>query len=677
MPASGTTPGTGGSGGCGGASARTGQQHKRKLGHPEDQLQQPEQGPGAQRQRSAPRACRVPGCVAALEPGYCSKYLICRGHREKGQMVFAGVLSRFCQQCGKFQDLDAFIGEQRSCRASLDRHRLRRLRAQLAKQQQDKSVQEQKKQQQRMVQQCQKPEQQGGHAQERLQGSSKGQAADASTDGEQSRVEESSQQRRREEVEGVDGQRRKQPRLAHAEGSLPLELPSGSSQQQPSPHYSAKLHVDVAAFSTSQLPQQLMDETLELLDSVFLPPMAAGPVDEDCKSEQKEQQDLKPTPQLAPGSGGLALPKPPLRSTTQLSSKSGRDAARSPSQCSAVLGVQVPRSASRQAAPSPSLPSSNTGCVGLSVSCHRPTSPLRPASTAACRLSTACRRAAAPGLPASSAAVCPGSSSQPVAPASLPTANAHIQPCNIGQAGRPHSLCISSGLLEELLRFQEPLPQLYLPAPMLTVERSWDYQPQPQLQPQPLPHPQPPTQPQPHPQPQPYPRHSPGQAWLASQPQQHWHPAVAPIRCPPACQPDNSWETTISEPELLSARSCYTPFAGMPPFQQPATAWPLHHHLACVAGSQRGGLPVAAGQASWEAVGAIRSGPISQPAFQPTAAPASLPAHASLAAPPAPSMQHHTCLPLHLAPPLNSTMGTQFGVWHHHNPEHYSVCYLA
>lgn len=41
-------------------------------------------------------------------------------------MIFNGQVSRFCQQCAKFELLTEFDGDKRSCRRQLDRHNARR-----------------------------------------------------------------------------------------------------------------------------------------------------------------------------------------------------------------------------------------------------------------------------------------------------------------------------------------------------------------------------------------------------------------------------------------------------------------------------------------------------------------------------------------------------------------------
>ncbi|EFN51932.1 hypothetical protein CHLNCDRAFT_27387, partial [Chlorella variabilis] len=53
-------------------------------------------------------------------------YRICVAHSTAPQVVLRGTSHRFCQQHGRFHLLAAFTGRQRSCAASLTRHRKRR-----------------------------------------------------------------------------------------------------------------------------------------------------------------------------------------------------------------------------------------------------------------------------------------------------------------------------------------------------------------------------------------------------------------------------------------------------------------------------------------------------------------------------------------------------------------------
>lgn len=57
----------------------------------------------------------------------CSqRYRICRTHLRSFALSVEGRAQRFCQQCGRFHDLEAFDGEKRNCRARLEQHNMRR-----------------------------------------------------------------------------------------------------------------------------------------------------------------------------------------------------------------------------------------------------------------------------------------------------------------------------------------------------------------------------------------------------------------------------------------------------------------------------------------------------------------------------------------------------------------------
>ncbi|KAI3424061.1 hypothetical protein D9Q98_009424 [Chlorella vulgaris] len=77
------------------------------------------------------RSCRVPGCTAALEPGYCEAYRICRTHHRADSFQMDGNTCRYCQQCGKIHCLSEFDKGRQSCRMSLSRHQRARLLRQL------------------------------------------------------------------------------------------------------------------------------------------------------------------------------------------------------------------------------------------------------------------------------------------------------------------------------------------------------------------------------------------------------------------------------------------------------------------------------------------------------------------------------------------------------------------
>ena len=73
--------------------------------------------------RSFPMQCLVVGCTA-MDPThapYFKRYRICREHMRTPAIIMDGVQQRFCQQCGRFQTLDAFEGSRRNCRMQLQK----------------------------------------------------------------------------------------------------------------------------------------------------------------------------------------------------------------------------------------------------------------------------------------------------------------------------------------------------------------------------------------------------------------------------------------------------------------------------------------------------------------------------------------------------------------------------
>lgn len=75
-------------------------------------------------------ACQVPGCGKDLTglKEYHQRYRICEVHIKLPQVMKEGKLQRFCQQCGRFHDLNAFDGNRKSCREQLSKHNARRRR---------------------------------------------------------------------------------------------------------------------------------------------------------------------------------------------------------------------------------------------------------------------------------------------------------------------------------------------------------------------------------------------------------------------------------------------------------------------------------------------------------------------------------------------------------------------
>ena len=77
--------------------------------------------------RAAVHAVQVEDCtrdVCELST-YHFRYRICNVHIRLPAFMRQGKLQRFCQQCGRCHELSEFEGNQRSCRAQLDRHNAR------------------------------------------------------------------------------------------------------------------------------------------------------------------------------------------------------------------------------------------------------------------------------------------------------------------------------------------------------------------------------------------------------------------------------------------------------------------------------------------------------------------------------------------------------------------------
>lgn len=72
--------------------------------------------------------CQVEGCEQRLcfLKDYHQRYRVCAEHLKCDSIIRNGVKMRFCQQCGKFEDLELFDKGKRSCRERLRRHNERR-----------------------------------------------------------------------------------------------------------------------------------------------------------------------------------------------------------------------------------------------------------------------------------------------------------------------------------------------------------------------------------------------------------------------------------------------------------------------------------------------------------------------------------------------------------------------
>mmetsp|Transcript_9906 Transcript_9906/g.25204 ORF Transcript_9906/g.25204 Transcript_9906/m.25204 type:complete len:240 (-) Transcript_9906:233-952(-) len=82
---------------------------------------------GPEEARPAPK-CQFPGCQADLSllKRYNMRCKICDEHRLAESLTVQGVESRFCQQCNRFHQVDAFEKGKRGCKEKLEKHNKRR-----------------------------------------------------------------------------------------------------------------------------------------------------------------------------------------------------------------------------------------------------------------------------------------------------------------------------------------------------------------------------------------------------------------------------------------------------------------------------------------------------------------------------------------------------------------------
>ncbi|KAF6262692.1 hypothetical protein COO60DRAFT_1635691 [Scenedesmus sp. NREL 46B-D3] len=82
----------------------------------------------SERSVSPSACCKVEDCWRLLrdEKPYYQRFGVCEGHMRSLALTVDGALCRFCQQCAKFEPVEAFDGSKRSCRARLLEHNRRR-----------------------------------------------------------------------------------------------------------------------------------------------------------------------------------------------------------------------------------------------------------------------------------------------------------------------------------------------------------------------------------------------------------------------------------------------------------------------------------------------------------------------------------------------------------------------
>lgn len=83
--------------------------------------------PAAEGDRTAP-TCQVESCGRDLShlSTYHQRCRICEIHIKESNFLRAGIMQRFCQQCGRCHPMDAFQGQKRSCVEQLAKHNARR-----------------------------------------------------------------------------------------------------------------------------------------------------------------------------------------------------------------------------------------------------------------------------------------------------------------------------------------------------------------------------------------------------------------------------------------------------------------------------------------------------------------------------------------------------------------------
>ncbi|GFR47208.1 hypothetical protein Agub_g8888 [Astrephomene gubernaculifera] len=86
--------------------------------------------------------CEVVGCGASLQglKRYYVRMRVCEKHLHAAAIVVNGTISRFCQQCAKFQFIGEFSGTKKSCSATLERHNARHRAKVMARMQQDQML---------------------------------------------------------------------------------------------------------------------------------------------------------------------------------------------------------------------------------------------------------------------------------------------------------------------------------------------------------------------------------------------------------------------------------------------------------------------------------------------------------------------------------------------------------
>mmetsp|Transcript_29845 Transcript_29845/g.41267 ORF Transcript_29845/g.41267 Transcript_29845/m.41267 type:complete len:216 (+) Transcript_29845:201-848(+) len=72
--------------------------------------------------RPTPKICRVPGCDTpdvTNASKYCCRHRVCENHKKVLFVEYNGTFHRFCQNCTRFHEVNAFDNTRHNCRAAL------------------------------------------------------------------------------------------------------------------------------------------------------------------------------------------------------------------------------------------------------------------------------------------------------------------------------------------------------------------------------------------------------------------------------------------------------------------------------------------------------------------------------------------------------------------------------
>lgn len=72
--------------------------------------------------------CSVNDCPVIMDkqPMYYRRYKVCKDHLRSWSLMVEGEPQRFCQQCGRFHNINQFDAKKKNCRKRLEKHNSRR-----------------------------------------------------------------------------------------------------------------------------------------------------------------------------------------------------------------------------------------------------------------------------------------------------------------------------------------------------------------------------------------------------------------------------------------------------------------------------------------------------------------------------------------------------------------------